>query len=311
MIDHNDDIEVHSEDILPLTEKRAPDWSELLKGRNGKGFVPHVSDPKDYPVEGRHVGFNYTVAPVGNLLPPGAEIPEHVQLKTAKIRDQKATSMCVAFSFARHINHTLARLANLPPDQVVYPSEPGIYGVTREDDEMDDKGNFMVDGGLIPRMAATKMMLHGVVSDQRLPFSQATVNKALPWDVIQAGFDAKVKKYHFVPAAQGRETAFLDELHRLIASGYTIPFAQVVDQAFEDYDANSAPIRPVSGKDFGGHYTLLTGYDKKSRTFLADNSWSTSWGVLGKYEISEEKLVSEDCSDFMVLTVVPDARNVR
>ena len=302
MPDTQDEIVLHH---TPPPTSPPPEFAtgsfELFRG---SGHLHDVPNPDDVPVGGAEHG-----RALGQLMPPGTETPDYVEHPTASIRDQGRSEECVAFTFARHINARLALLLLKDPDAIIWPSTTGIYGLARGDDAKDADGNFAIDGGCFPRLAALGMMLHGVVADARLPFDMATVNAALPWDVITAGYDAKVLKFHVIEPAYGRETEFIDELERTIASGYTVPFAQPIDRPFNDY--TSGVLGAVSGPTRGSHYTLIRGYDKKRKVFLCDNSWSESWGKNGRYEMSYDRVLSRDCSNYVVLTTIPDARNIR
>jgi len=292
---------------LPVEESVKTSWSTY----RGTGHILDKPDPRDYPVAGtRKADGSWEIRPVGGLLPPSSPTPDLVELKTASIWDQGMTSECVAFGFSRHINARIAFLYGTKPDETIIPAKHGIYGVARRNDPKDEQGNFILDGGCYPREAALGMLLHGIVSEKRLRWNESTVNAALPVDVLTAGYDAKIAKFHRVPAAQGREKEFLEELERILASGFTVPYAQDVDRAFNDY-AGGAPLGPHKGATNGGHYTVLTGYDRKRRVMFGDNSWGTSWGKTGRYEVSYDRLVTPSCSDFIVLTVIPDPRNIR
>ena len=275
------------------------------------GHLRDVEDVRDFPVRGVRAGIGtaWEKRPISGLRPDWIDSPRQVMLNTAPIRDQGGTSSCVGFAFARHINARLSYLTHRDPAVVAYPSEFGIYGVARRNDEKTKDGDYAVDSGCYPREAAKGMLLHGVCADGRWPFDPSKVNSALPWDVITAGYDAKVVAYHRVPSALDREEEFLQELEQLIFSGYTIPYAQNVDRAFNDY--TGGVLTKHYGSTSGSHYTVLRGYDRDKRVMYGDNSWGTYWGDGGRYEISYDRLVSLDCFDFVVLTTVPVEGRIR
>jgi hypothetical protein len=312
--DTQDEVEPETQEGFPLHFTPPP--STMLS--SGVGWMTyrglgHKEDPpdeRDFPVCGRRgTGETWDIRPVGGLLPASIATPDYLEIPTGKIRDQEGTSECVAFGFARHINARLARLSGRDPDACIWPSETGIYGLARRNDTKDDKGNFLLDDGCYPREGALGMVLHGIVREERLMFDSAKVNDALPWDVLTAGYDAKIMKFHRMLSAYGREAEFLDEMERLIASGFTVPFAQDVDRPFNDYTSGVLGVH--KGEIRGSHYTVIRGYDRKRRVAFCDNSWGTGWGLYGRYEVSYDRLVTTSCRDFIVLTTLPEARSIR
>lgn len=302
-------------DETPITQDEpaslppAGDW-QLFRGT---GHIEDEPDDRDYPVAGARRTDDPTLwktRAVSQIMSPLVEPPPHVDLPTGKIRDQRGTSECVAFTFARHINARLAFLTFKEPDACVWPSEHGIYGGAREDEAKDEHGNFVIDGGCYPRDAATALMAHGVVREERLPFDEATVNNALPWDVLTAGYDARITRFHRCMSSTGQPDEFLNELERLLASGYTVPYAQDIDRGFNDYDG-SGIIQVAKGETKGSHYTCLRGYDRAERKFFGDNSWGKSWGKSGRYEISYDRIISQSCRDFIILITIPGAQQIR
>lgn len=300
-------IEPEPETPLPSTKEEAR--FSLFRGT---GHRDDSFDPRDYPVEGKldEKAGTWKVRPVGGLKPPGSDIPASFKLPVAKARDQGGTSMCVGFGFAVHVNARLAWLTQTDPDSTVFPSPKGIYGVAKRNEPMDNSGNFLEDAGCFPREAAKGMMIHGLVSEARLPFVESAANEALPMDVLSAGFDARVLRFHRM-TFQGLAVPFIDEMERLIASGYTIPYAQRVDEAFNNY--TSGVLGVPKGSIQGSHYTNLYGFDRSRRVAYGVNSWGrTSWGRDGHYEISYDRLLTPGfCSDFIVLITLPEIRSIR
>lgn len=302
--------------LVPMpTEKKSGEYKldseppETAPERPGTGHIPDKPDERDYPVAGaRNPDGTWKIRPLGNLIPVGAPTPLRVQHRTAKIRNQQQTSSCVAFGFARHLNATYARLRGKDPNDIVYPSEPWIYGIGREGEPTDpDTGDFILDGGTSPRVVALKMIEHGIVAEKRLPFDPAKINKALPWDGAQAAFGAKVTKIHRVLT---ENEARVDELERIIASGYTVPYAQIVDDAMWDY--SGGVLQPHKAMTEDSHYTVITGYDRERRVFIQDNSWGTNWGNSGTFETSYDRVANPTfCFDFIIATVIPDAGALR
>lgn len=296
-----------------MASRRAtlPPAAEDFVLHRGTGHIPDEYDARDFPVAGRAKGGAWEIRPVGNLTPPGVSIPDYCEIPTAKRRDQLLTSECVGFGFARHINARISWLTGKDPDSVVFPSTHAIYNVARRNDPKDSKGNFVSDFGCNPRSGALGLILKGVVDEKRWPFSEKNVNEALPWDVLSAGADAKVLKFHRMTSLEENEpNAFLDEMERLIFSGYTIPFAQKVDRALNDY--SSGVLGPITGPTKGSHYTVIKGYDRKLKKVFVDGSWGISYGKDGVFEMSYDRLIQPGaCFDFIVLTTLPDIRNLR
>ena len=57
----------------------------------------------------------------------------------------------------------------------------------------------------------------------------------------------------------------------------------------------------------GGHATVLEGWDPVRQLFLGENSWGDNWGIVGPdgtkgfYEITADKIASDECNDFVVI----------
>lgn len=221
----------------------------------------------------------------------------------AEIWNQGDVGSCVAQSLCGAVANRAERLGIVLPK----PSAMALYGMARLPDTVrgPDGKPMLPDDGCRPRVAAQSMRKLGLVPEERWPYIESRKTWIPPWDIYQHGADALVAGFSRI-ASMGQQR--IDQIRHALASGYPVPFAQVVDQAFEDYAGTSAkPLRAFSGDPLGGHMTVIVGVDDSRGVFIARNSWGTTWGLSGYYEMLFERVVHPTTSDFYVVTLKGDA----
>ncbi len=241
----------------------------------GRGHIADVADERDWPISNL----------VGDVhVPAMVDLSKHVD----HVRDQGATSSCVAQAFARAV-HVRAGVEGIA---IPFPSALEIYALARREDLP------LVDQGSRPRAAASAMRELGVTAEARWPFDEGKVNDLPSWDVLQHSVDALVTGYYRI-GGDGDERCRL--VRQALAAGYPVPFALQVDQAFENY--GNGILDRFSGANLGGHMTALIGYGPG--WFLGINSWGTGWGDGGFFRTSDARIGEPTCTDFYALTVAP------
>lgn len=60
------------------------------------------------------------------------------------------------------------------------------------------------------------------------------------------------------------------------------------------YDYTGGVYSKVSGKNKGGHFVLVVGWDDATSAFLVKNGWGTDWGESGCFRIAYSQLASTD-----------------
>lgn len=78
----------------------------------------------------------------------------------------------------------------------------------------------------------------------------------------------------------------LDEMRKVLASGYPIVGGFTVYDSFESESTNKTGIVSMpkeSEKILGGHAVMLVGYDDAKKWFIIRNSWGKNWGDKGYY----------------------------
>jgi hypothetical protein len=104
---------------------------------------------------------------------------------------------------------------------------------------------------------------------------------------------------------------FLPWLKRVLARGFPIICGISIYSSFmstEVAETGIVPL-PVFGKDtyIGGHCILLIGYDDNSKHFMAQNSWSKSWGDQGFFTLPYSYLEDPNlANDFYCILKVFD-----
>jgi len=134
------------------------------------------------------------------------------------------------------------------------------------------------------------------------------------WPYVQEVFasrptDACYQNAKLHPAVQyARVTQNAPQLKACLASGYPFVFGFTVYESFEGDEIAKSGIVPMpseSDTEIGGHAVMAVGYDDRSQTFLARNSWGADWGMAGYFTIPYAYLTDSNLADdFWVIRVV-------
>jgi hypothetical protein len=261
--------------------------------RFGKGWKrDSAENAAKRPLAHQLFGGSMRLAPQGSLLDV-----------TPAIRDQGQTESCFGFASWRAIDTRLRKLAKLAgqPLTTVTPHSPlGIYAFTRMGD-MPDATSPLGDVGSQPSTGVAMMQKFGVPTEQAWPFDPNKVNVRPPVDVLE-------KAGGFVLQDLYRINATGDDLIAAIAAsisaGYPVIFGADVDQAFEDYNG-SGQIVQSAAQTLGGHMLTALAYDFSSKTknIVGGNSWGTTWGNAGFFNMNPSFLTDPRTSDFYVVVV--------
>ena len=205
-----------------------------------------------------------------------------------EIFDQGSTSSCVAQAAAKCIEISM-RLAGHP----MTASRRAIYAMGRV--RGGDMAFNLSDVGTIPSAAVTAMDDWGIVPETAWPWSEASIDEPLPWDLLQSASSAKVTGWEKLQPTE-------ESVKHALASGYPVMFAMDVDDAYESY-AGGVYEGP-NGQVLGGHMQSLVGYDGETMHVL--NSWGTSWGEKGLSRVSTSFLfAARGGTDFYALEAAP------
>lgn len=241
----------------------------------GLGYIRDIDDARD-----RLIAAHPRIA--------GSSLLSTVDLRpwAPPIDDQKGTSACVGFTLAAGFD-IRARLQGLDVPRL---SPRAIYTLARSGD------SILVDQGCRPRDAMMGLRSWGVMSIDRVPFSEETIDEPLPWDAYQHGHDARACEFWRIPS-YGEER--VEDVMRALSAGFPVALAQPVDLSFDSLTAGRV-LGPVAGQDRGGHFTLAIGY-RTDGVFIMRNSWGRNWCDGGYYLMSPERLASVWITDVWVL----------
>lgn len=253
----------------------------------GLGLVRDRAEHVDEDNERRHLG--------GFLGSSNRGLPLELSYATwlDRIIDQGGTNSCVgcAISTAVYLRmrYQIGRAA-------VRPSPKGIYDVARL---IDRPGLPLLDNGCRPRAAIAGAQHNGLVSDDRWPLIDETVNVPPPFDVFAAGVGAILTGHY---RADSGDIPWL--LRRALSLGHFPVFGMLVPESYAGWvtgdifnaDRGQAP-------DGLGHMQAICGYGEGY--FEVVSSWGYGHGMQGIVRIADDFVASAWAFDRLVITAVP------
>jgi C1A family cysteine protease len=100
----------------------------------------------------------------------------------------------------------------------------------------------------------------------------------------------------------------LNQYKACLASGLPFTFGFTVYESFESVQVAQTGIvpMPIHGEQvLGGHAVLCVGYDDSKQAFYVRNSWGSSWGLQGYFEMPYAYLMNKGLSsDFWVIKTI-------
>ncbi|OPZ34511.1 MAG: hypothetical protein BWY99_02506 [Synergistetes bacterium ADurb.BinA166] len=127
--------------------------------------------------------------------------------------------------------------------------------------------------------------------------------EAPSWMAMREAYLHKISAWYRVDT-DGEER--VKDVILALSAGHPVVYGAKADSQWMSYDG-SEPIGLVQGDVIGGHATVLEGWDPSRQVFLGENSWGDRWGVRGPdgtggfYEVTAEKIASDECDDFVVI----------
>ena len=238
--------------------------------------------------------------PIGALV--GAPAPSRPDSLTFEnlvdvVRDQGNTSSCEGQGWSSAV-FLRAAIAGAP---IEHPSAAALYALALESDQ--GPKSPLLDEGTYARTIAYILATEGVCAESRWTFDRllepggANVARP-PWDVLQAGSDARITGYAAVLSTGAQRCS---DLRDALAKGFPVTFGAEVDQAFEDGQFET--YGGLTGPSLGGHCMCIVGYEPGRFRIL--NSWGPNWNDHGFYWASDSWIGSDTCSDFWSLDVAP------
>jgi len=211
-----------------------------------------------------------------------------------RLRDQTITSACVGFAIARAID-IRARITGV---HLAYPSARAIYGLAR----MKEASTPLLDVGCQPSLAIDALQSFGIVGEDRIGFDDARINDPMPWDVFQAGADARLAGAYRLTSSGGQR---LEEIRAALAHAYPVVFGMQVDRSYENL-LGDPTWHGMLGPSLGGHMQcVINDPHAPPDAFTIAGSWS-GWGYgNGLARVGADYLAGGNATDFYVITIAP------
>ncbi|MGH9075886.1 MAG: C1 family peptidase [Acidimicrobiales bacterium] len=243
----------------------------------GYGWVPQLPDLRDARLQ---------VAPV-TALPASVDLTSRPDMPP--VYDQGRLGSCTGNAIAGAVdfdNHRQQGSFLAPSRLWVYYQERVIEGTVGQ-----DAGGQIRDG--IKSVANL-----GVCPESDWPYDIATFAKAPPAKDYTDALGDRALVYQAV-------TQDLWALKSVLAAGTPVVFGFTVYDEFESPAVASSGIVPMPGSTstvVGGHAVVLVGYNDAVDRFRVRNSWGTTWGQAGYFELPYLYVTSGSlASDFWVV----------
>ncbi len=241
------------------------------------GWVPQLPDLRDA---------QFKIAPVTSL-------PSSVDLTTKPdmppIYDQGQLGSCTGNAIAGAVDYDNHKNTGdfLTPSRLwIYYQERVIEGTVAQ-----DAGGQIRDG-------VKSVAQLGVCPETDWPYDIATFAKKPPKKDYTDALKDRVLTYEAV-------TQELFALKSVLASGLPVVFGFTVYASFESQAVATSGVVPMpspSEKVVGGHAVVLVGYDDAVDRFRVRNSWGTTWGQAGYFQMPYLYVTSDSlASDFWVV----------
>ena len=222
--------------------------------------------------------------------------PQSVDLRTyaTPVEDQGQLGSCTGNAIAEAIE-LLNRKANKPTEisrLFIYYEERVLEGTVNE-----DAGAYIRDGIKVVNKK-------GAPLESLWPYIE---NKVLVKPVQLAYTNALTRR-----ALNYQRCLNFTAVRAAIAAGYPVVVGFTVYESFESgtwWYPNGTGLMPYPDANIedilGGHAVCLVGYNDNSRTFIARNSWGTSWGKRGYFYMPYQVIQDTDMSDdFWIITSI-------
>ena len=243
----------------------------------GYGWVPQLPDLRDAQLK----------------IDAVTSLPSSVDLSTAPnmppFYDQGQLGSCTGNAIAGAVdydNHKIAGTFWTPSRLWIYYQERVIEGTVAQ-----DAGGQIRDG--IKSVAQL-----GVCPETDWPYDISGFAKKPPQKDYKDALKDRALSYQTV-------TQELFAMKSVLASGLPIVFGFTVYESFEGPAVASSGIVPMPApneKIVGGHAVVLVGYNDAVDRFRVRNSWGTSWGQKGYFEMPYLYVTSSSlASDFWVV----------
>jgi Papain family cysteine protease len=254
-------------------------------------WQPDPASPKDW-----------SASAVLKVATPQA-LPESFSLANliVSILDQGGLGACAANAVAQALRAVLVKASQLDP---LLASRLWLYYFARA-----MMGSTQVDSGTYLRNVLDVTRKLGMPPEAAWPYADDPVTfMILPsGEARRLAFDQVGRVGYYKIDATGADRVLA--VKTAIASGYVVVFGTQVAQAFEDYKADSPPLKPPADGDkiLGGHALCLAEYGAQDGVpyIGGPNSWGLGWGRGGWFRMTEDYVADSRSSDFWFVQAAP------
>lgn len=209
------------------------------------------------------------------------------------VLDQKSLGSCASNATSVILRHLLhqEKQPEFNPSRLYlyYNTRVNIEGVSPKE-----------DSGVYLRDVCKALQKYHVCDENCWPYDIAKFSMAPPLKAYRQANLHKQLQYQAVPQD-------LQTLKTTLANHLPILIGVSVYESFESEEAMKTGIIPLPDKTaekfLGGHALALVGYNENTRRFLVQNSWGTTVGQEGFFELPYDYLLDADlAADFWVFT---------
>jgi C1A family cysteine protease len=226
-----------------------------------KGWVNDSTDPRDriFEVEER------ALVSERSTLPP--EVDLRGRFRTA-IENQGSTNSCVG--------HAVTSFVEALTRSTVDKSRLFVYWNSRS-----FEGTTHVDNGTQIRNAMRSISAFGLADESVWPYNTTLINVKPSDAAYSNGLPVKntIAAYERITTLQGMKAALASG--RGVVFGFQVPRTFVTDTRF----TGVLPFPPAGTQFIGGHAVVAVGYNDRTGMVLCRNSYGTSWGKEGYFEM--------------------------
>jgi C1A family cysteine protease len=233
---------------------------ENLAVANNRSFMAMAAEAAapPYPpaIDWRHLSAHAPL-PAGNYVTP--------------VKDQKSCGSCVAFGTLAAFESAV-RIHDKNPAKAVDLSEADLFYCHAE--AQQGRRCSGPNGGWWPDAALTVCQSAGVVDEACFPYTPGDqpCHKCTDWQRRLT----KIKRWHKITNTNDMKTWIAQR-------GPVVTCISVYDD-FMHY--RNGVYHHVSGAFKGGHCISCVGYDDARRYWICKNSWNTTWGMQGFFNIA-------------------------
>lgn len=189
------------------------------------------------------------------------------------VRNQGNVGACTGFGIGG-MAYTIANQLKIALLDVFGPT--WLYNGAR-----DLEGTLAFDLGANPEDVFKWATLYGFLYERYWQYDPTKLDKSAPGSTrMSEAIDFKLQAIRVDNGIDG----IMSALATVPAVAIGVPWPA----EWENYSGGVLPIPTPSSKVAGGHETFLYGFDQSGKFVNGQNSWDTSWGIGGRYQMPFE-----------------------